>query len=204
MSAESRAEIRVLAWWAVALLALAVLACKVFGDDLCPPQGDAKSARVAALDVLKNREDMLTPINPEITLQAILAPGDDTNRFSTDSAAQITGYIAEVKPGGYESCNCHAKDLAHRDTHIAIVADPKDFGNPRRYVIVEVTPRTRHPGIDQASLKKLMHQKVTVTGLIFFDEEHVQNAENTNPGGKANWRATVVEFHPAFSIEPVL
>jgi hypothetical protein len=181
-------------WLAIVCLAAGSLAAKD-----CPPQGDAKEARIAALDRLKNRKALL-PIDQSITLSAILKPGNDARRFSPAKAATITGYIAEVKPGGLESCNCHAKDLAHRDTHIALVANPKDFGNARRYVIVEVTPRSRKAGIDQASLKSLLHKKVMVTGDIFFDEEHTQNAENTHPGGKANWRATCVELHPVFAI----
>ncbi len=170
----------------------------------CPPTGDAKNARIAALDALKNRQGAPLPIDATITIAAILKPGNDAARFAETKAAKITGYIAEVKPGGYESCNCHAKDLAHRDTHVAIVADPKDFDNPRRYVIVEVTPRTRKPGLEQESLKALLHKKVTVTGDIFFDAEHAQNAENTNPGGKDNWRATCVELHPVSEIKTAL
>jgi hypothetical protein len=166
----------------------------------CPPQGDAKNARVSALDVLKNRQGSVLAVDSSITLAAILKPGTDAQRFSTAKGATVTGYVAEVKPGGLESCNCHAADLPNRDTHIALVADPKDFGNGRRYVIVEVTPHTRKAGINQASLKALLHKKVTVTGDIFFDEEHKQNAENTNPGGKNNWRATCVELHPVFEI----
>jgi hypothetical protein len=189
----------------------------------CPPQGDTSQARIAALNVLKNRTADITEVDPAITIEAILEPGDDTNRFSTDHAATITGYIAEVKPGGYEDCNCHAKDLAHRDTHIALVSDKEytipnlikittvdKFGkkhvteknlNEKFFVIVEVSPHTRGlPGTDIVTLRSWLHKKVSVTGWIFFDSEHVQNAENTNPGGPDNWRATCVEIHPVRSV----
>jgi hypothetical protein len=168
----------------------------------CPITGDARDARLAALDKLKNRSGKPLPIDPKITITAMLAPGNDTNRFSQDKAASITGWVAEIKPGGLESCNCHAPELAYRDTHIALVDDPKYFGNARRYVIVEITPRTRAGALAAVNLRKLLHQRVTVTGDMFFDAEHTQNAENTNPGGKNNWRATCWELHPVFKIEP--
>ena len=41
-------------------------------------------------------------------------------------------------------------------------------------------------------------------GWLFFDSEHTNAAENTNPGNASNWRATAWELHPvtSFSIVP--
>jgi hypothetical protein len=60
-----------------------------------------------------------------------------------DGSAAIIGYVALVKPGAAETCNCKAKDAAHKDTHIALVTNPANAKDESKYVIVEVTPRTR-------------------------------------------------------------
>src|SRR2546429_8239945 len=74
----------------------------------CPPQGDAKQAAARALNPLKRRMAIPTArdIDPRVTLTAMLAPGDDTNRWDTKRAAVIEGYVADVKVGGIESVNC--------------------------------------------------------------------------------------------------
>src|SRR6267378_3510545 len=58
-------------------------------------------------DLLKNRYNFPNSSDFEnsITIDAILKPGDDRTRFSQSKAAQITGYVMEVKPGGAELCN---------------------------------------------------------------------------------------------------
>ena len=56
--------------------------------------------------------------------------------------AEIVGYIFDVKIGGFESTNCHARTAEQRDTHIDLVLDPM-AGSPAQRVIVEVTPRWR-------------------------------------------------------------
>jgi hypothetical protein len=168
-------------------------------------------------------------IDPRITLTAMLKPGDDTNRFSMAKAATITGYVVSAKVGGIETCNCHAHDPVNRDTHIDVVADPKfavpklikvttinksgkrhtinKDSNERFHVIVEVTPRVRKlmkaKGIDWSTAtlhKALPGHRVAFTGWLLFDAEHKPQAENTNPGGKLNWRATCNELHPVFAI----
>src|SRR2546425_10671027 len=97
------------------------------------------------LNPFKNRDQIPAPsdINRKITLAAMLSPGEDKNRYDNHMAARITGYVASAKVGGIESCNCKANDLPHRDTHIDLVLSPKDYGNNKRHVIVEVTPRIR-------------------------------------------------------------
>jgi hypothetical protein len=36
-----------------------------------------------------------------------------------------------------------------------------------------------------------------------FDSQHANAAENTNPGGANNWRATAWEIHPVTDIQIV-
>jgi len=110
----------------------------------CPMEGDARNPAVRALNRLKNRYIAPTPeqINPKITLAAILAAGNDIGRWKVKDRAQVVGYVYDVKPGGIETVNCHARSLADRDTHIELVLDPMDAAGPKR-MIVEVTPRWR-------------------------------------------------------------
>jgi len=175
----------------------------------CPPQGDAKQAAARALNPLKRRmaEPRAAQIDPRVTLAAILAPGDDTDRWDTRRAAVIEGYVADVKVGGIESVNCHTRDAAYRDTHIEITAEPlkRDEGT---YVIVEVTPQVRQEkareGTDWSTgtlRKTLLGQRVRITGWLLFDVEHKPNATNTASPDAHIWRATVWEIHPVTGIE---
>ncbi len=198
-----------------------------------PLTGDAVTQQAKALNKLKNRSQApsLFANDPTITIEKILAPGNDANRFSPTKAAAITGYVASVKPGGIESCNCHAKDPAKKDTHIEIVADPKyavkklinvttikngkrrtirKDANETYHLIVEVTPRVRDQqrarGVDwsTAALRtQLTHHWVRFIGWMLFDTEHILQAENTRPGNKLNWRATCTEIHPVFGIKVI-
>ena len=53
----------------------------------CGMEGDARAANVRALNRLKNRYTEPPSINPGITLEAILAPGDDRTRWKTRDGA---------------------------------------------------------------------------------------------------------------------
>ena len=173
----------------------------------CGLNGSATSPIVQQLNYLKNRfkSPKAKDIKPAITLQALLTEGKDTNRWSDNSAAEIEGVVFDVKPGGVESTNCRAEGLADRDTHIELVPKLDDAG-PTRRVIVEVTPRLRvlaaERGLDwsPAGLQKLIGHKVRITGWMLFDFEYIDQAENTAPRRRANWRATAWEIHPVTDI----
>jgi hypothetical protein len=195
-----------------------------------PITGDATTAGGKALNRLKNRSQAPTSskIDSSITITRLMA---DKGRLPATKAATITGYVALVKNGGPETCNCHKPGVL--DTHIEIVADPKYAArklvkvtiinkktgkkrvinkdtNEKYHLIVEVTPRVRNQmktkGVDwstQALIPRLTHHWVQFTGWILFDSEHISSAENTNPGNKLNWRATCTELHPLFAIKVV-
>jgi hypothetical protein len=95
--------------------------------------------------------------------------------FKNTEAASIVGYVALVKPGGRETCNCKAKDAAHKDTHIALVTSPAYANDESKYVVVEVTPRTRrryHFPSTATLQKQILHKRVLVTGWLFYDAMH--------------------------------
>ena len=180
-------------------------------DGDCPPEGNAKEYEVQQLNKLKNKA--LAPsdsnFNGEVTVAKLLAPGNDRDRWSVNKGAEISGYVAAVKVGGVETCNCKTKDPEHRDTHIELVLDPMNEGTTSK-VIVEVTPRIRQAmaakGEDwstRALRDKLLGRWIKVKGWMLFDEEHERQADNTAPNNPRNWRGTCWEIHPVTSIEVI-
>ena len=175
----------------------------------CPLQGDAKSPDVKSLNRLKGRyhSPVSSDIDPTVALTAMVAPGDDENRFDVKSAATVTGFVLQVQVGGKETCNCHATNPDERDTHIALTLS--EDAEKIQSVVAEVSPRTRllrqragHNDWTTEALKRDIQGKwVEVTGWLMFDFEHIGEAENTNPGDARNWRATCWEIHPVTSIK---
>ena len=177
----------------------------------CGMEGNAANSAVRTLDRLKNRYTAPRPadVDTQVTLAALLGPGDDRGRWDERRGAVIVGYVYDVKPGGIETVNCKARDPRFRDTHIELVADPMDADESRR-VIVEVTPRWRAlmaaRGLDWSTRtlrRQYLGRWARVTGWLLFDAEHATASENTAPGRERNWRATAWEVHPITSIEVV-
>jgi hypothetical protein len=179
--------------------------------DGCGLDGSAKTATLKKLNQLKNRYAAPQPneVDQSITLSAILAPGNDKARWSSTRAAEVTGYVLAIKPGGAETCNCGKTDPPHIDTHIELVLKSTDTAGTQS-VVVEVTPRMRAimtaNGTDWSTKtlrKQILGKWVKVRGWMMFDAQHSNAAENTNPGGANNWRATAWEIHPVTDIHVV-
>jgi hypothetical protein len=180
----------------------------------CGIEGSAVKAEVKAVNRLKSRTKAPTAddIDTEVTLATMLAPGEDETRFDQTKAARVVAFVVNVKPGGKETCNCQAANPIDKDTHIELGLSPDVPENQR--VIVEVTPRLRKqmkdatPPVDWRTLtlqsqgdNGIKGKWVEITGWLMFDVEHVPEAENTNPGGPKNWRATCWEIHPITEIK---
>lgn len=170
----------------------------------CGMAGDTKVVRLQALNRIKNRYVPPTPreLDPAVSIESLLRPGNDVRRWSMQRAARITAFVVDVKPGGDESCNCKADAPEMKDTHIEVVLNPQ-VASKSQHLVVEVSPRIRTAmaakNVDWSTttLRKLaLHQWITVTGWLFLDQEHTNAADNTHPGGKHNWRATAWEIHP--------
>ena len=179
--------------------------------DGCGLEGDATNPAVQELNRLKNRTGAPEPqqIDSRVSLAAMLEPGNDRSRWNDSRAAEITGYVWDVKVGGVETVNCRASDPRHRDTHIELVLDPMDSSASHR-VIVEVTPRMRviaeRRGADWSTNALRDHFQgrwARVRGWLLFDAEHRDQALNTAPSRPRDWRATAWEIHPVTSIEVV-
>jgi hypothetical protein len=177
----------------------------------CPAAGDGRTSRVRALNRLKNRvtAPVAQDIDSSVTLDALLVPGDDRDRWSERRAAIVVGYVRDVEVGGVETVNCFARRPDRRDTHIELVPGTEDSGPLP--LIVEVTPAWRRLAAIQGSdwstdsLRSLLQGRwVRVTGWLLFDTEHRREAENTAPGRVGNWRATAWELHPVTGVEVVV
>ena len=176
----------------------------------CLVKGDAVRSGVRTLNQLKNRvaAPSARDIDSAVTLQALLAPGDDRGRWSERRAATVVGYVRDVKLGGVETVNCFARTPDHRDTHIELVTDPANGGHLP--LIVEITPWWRRHAASGGtnwstdSLRAaLLGRWVRVTGWLLFDTEHGRQAENTASGRVGNWRATAWELHPVTELKVV-
>jgi hypothetical protein len=192
---------RIVRWARVLVFASAVLSA---GCAACPvnvllPPGKR------ALNALKNRSTVpaATDFDPRVTLDALLAPGDDRRRWLPTRAGAIEGYVVRVVDAEPESANCFSG--SRLDAHIEIARRPDAPPNER--VIVEVTPPMRawaaSHGLDwsTAALQaQLTGRHARIEGWLLFDAEHDGEAENTRPGHRGNWRATAWEVHPVTAI----
>jgi hypothetical protein len=174
----------------------------------CPEEGTATSESLKALNRLKNRNTIPASgdIDPFVSLAAMLAPGQDYDRFNDKKAATVVGYVLGVRPGGRESCNCDASNSLDMDTHI-VLSLSKD-AKKSQTVVAEVTPRLRKrmkdKGVDWSTDKlrsEYVGKWVEITGWLMFDFVHAHEAENTAPGHSGNVRATCWEIHPLTSIK---
>jgi hypothetical protein len=184
------------------LLALASAGCGTcLSDALLLP-------RTRELNRLKNRIALPshTDIDPAVTLEAMLTPGDDRARWSQDRAGSIEGVVVRVHDAGRESANCFSGTRV--DAHIEI--GQRLDAPPTQRVIVEVTPPMRDWAYGQGNdwstatlQRELTGRRVRIQGWLMFDDEHDRESENTNPGRQDNWRATAWELHPVTAIQVV-
>ena len=171
----------------------------------CPRAGIALTSRARHLHRLKNRTALpqAADFDSRITLDALLQPGDDSNRWSTDRAARIQGEVIDVEHAGSEATNCFSP--CRRDIHI-LVATRKGAAK-NEHVVVEVTPKLRDWAAEQGidwSEKTLQAQLIghwcEFEGWLYFDVGHAEESENTAAGSPENWRATAWEIHPITKI----
>jgi hypothetical protein len=174
----------------------------------CPSVGIALTSRARSLHRLKNRtaSPQAADFDSRVTLDALLLEGDDTNRWSTDRAARIQGYVIDVAYARPEATNCFSP--CRRDIHITI-STVKDAPKTEQ-VIVEVTPNlgdwASGQGIDwseQTLQQQLVGHWCEFEGWLYFDVGHDEEAENTSPNRAGNWRATAWEIHPVTKITVV-
>jgi len=167
----------------------------------CPSVGFALTTNARNLHRLKNRTafPQAADFDSRVTLDQLLQPGDDRNRWSTERAARIQGQVIDVAYAGIEATNCFSP--CRRDIHI-LVAKQKDAAKNEQ-VVVEVTPNLQQQGIDwteQTLQGQLVGHWCEFEGWLYFDAGHAEESENTAPHNPSNWRATAWELHPVTKI----
>jgi len=195
---------------AAALLAAPAYAQKPAASGGCPPQGDATKPKEQALNVLKARTEAATDDDVDDTadIQALLEPGDDTLRWSSDTAVEITAFVMDVRDGGPASSNCHSSNPADHDTILDLSPDANVFDAGHRIVAV-ITPQGRRimagNGVDwstNAIQAAYTRHYVKIVGWLLFDTAAAGRSLNSAALAKNGiTRATAWEIHPVTSIE---
>jgi hypothetical protein len=164
----------------------------------CPSAGLALTTRARDLHRLKNRTSFpqATDFDPRITLDALLQPGDDTNRWSNTRAARIQGEVIDVAYARPEATNCF--NPCRRDIHILVAA--RKGAAKTEHVVVEVTPNLSIGSSEETLQNQLVGHWCEFEGWLYFDVGHAEESENISPGKPGNWRATAWEIHPVTKI----
>jgi len=156
--------------------------------------GTLPSIREQGLNVRKNRSKI--PASPSTTTIQQLVKAKEETDLDFNKAVTVRGYVAHVKPGEVETCNCYKPDLL--DVHIEVVAKEADKDNKNKYVIFEINPKLENKLGDAASLRSLEGHWVIFTGYLTYDYLH--RGESYNRKHKpSNWRSTAWEVHPVIS-----
>ena len=198
-------RIRIRTLLLVVVLLAGLLATGVGFAWSCPSVGIALTSRARQLHRLKNRTALpqAADFDSRVTLEALLQPGDDRDRWSTDRAARIQGQVIDVAYAGTEATNCFHP--LRRDIHILVATYNEARQNEQ--VVVEVTPNIRdwaaQQGMDWS--EETLHTQLVghwceFEGWLYFDVGHAEEAENTSPQRPGNWRATAWEIHPITKI----
>ena len=194
-------------WLAIGVVAVLLIVWLVLARN-SPSAGLALTSRARYLHRLKNRTALpqSTDFDARVTLDALLQPGNDTNRWSSDRAARVQGEVIDVAYARPEATNCFSP--CRRDIHIVIA---KQKGAAKfEQVIVEITPRfqdwARSQGRDWSA--ETLHAQLVdhwceFEGWLYFDAGHDEESENVAPGKADNWRATAWELHPVTKITVV-
>jgi hypothetical protein len=171
----------------------------------CPSIGIALTANARNLHRLKNRTAIphTADFDSGVTLDALLQPGDDSNRWSNDRAVRVQGQVLDVAYARPEATNCF--NPCRRDIHIVIA---KQNGAAKtEQVVVEVTPNAKEwatqQGIDWSEQRlqaQLVGHWCEFEGWLYFDAGHAEESENIHPQRPDNWRATAWEIHPVTKI----
>ena len=165
----------------------------------CPSAGIALTVRARDLHRLKNRTSIpqATDFDPRVTLDALLQPGDDRDRWSNNRAARVQGEVIDVAYARPEATNCF--NPCRRDIHI-LIATRKGVGKSE-HVVVEVTPNLQRAEWSEKNLQaQLVGHWCEFEGWLYFDVGHAEESENISPGKPDNWRATAWEIHPVTKI----
>jgi hypothetical protein len=191
----------------VVVTIVAFIAAWLFlGTHHCPAEGLALTAGRRAIHRLKNRTALpqASDFDARVTLDSLLQPGNDQDRWSSSRAARIEGYVVAIGEAKVELANCYVR----RDIHINLARAAN--APVTEQVVMEVTPPmqdwARSQGWDWSAEKlerDIVGRWCRFEGWLFFDLGHAGESENIAPGKAGNWRRTAWEIHPITKFEVV-
>src|SRR5436190_12142076 len=102
------------------ILFLSILTFAQTSFDGCPPEGRRQKtsknktgkvpAKEAAMNRMKNRDEITGSIDHSITIQSLIRAKEETD-IDSNKPIQITGFVADVIDGtDAETCNCARTD----------------------------------------------------------------------------------------------
>ena len=190
---------------------LAAASVRAQGSGSCPAQGDATKPRIQKLNELRARTDEPSDDDYDDTadVDALIAPGDDSQRWQNDTAVEINAFVVDVRDGGSSSANCHSTDPADHDT-ILDLSPGSGVSDASHRLIAVITPRWRRitakNQIDwstRAIRARFLQKSVSIRGWLLFDSEASSRAVNTAGLAGVNiTRATAWEICPVTGIDP--
>ena len=161
------------------------------------------------MNALKARTEEPTDDDVDDTadIGGLLEPGDDTLRWTSDTAVEITAFVLDVRDGGPASSNCHSPNPADHDTILDLSPSANVFDAGHRIVAV-ITPQWRRimagNGVDwstNAIQAAYTRHYVTIRGWLLFNSAAAGRSLNSAPLAKNGiTRATAWEIHPVTSI----
>ena len=197
------------------VLFLFLFASHLFQQDVfhgCGMDGESDREYIRTMNRLKNRYNipLTNNFDNNVSFSSFLSTGDDVGRFRENKAVEIVAWVLEVKWGSKESCNCSHTGQDLQDVHIELVRT-KNTSSRIKVVVAEITPRLREVLFDELGISTnntrlrntVRKHKVKIKGWLFFDWQHITEAENTDPGDADNIRATAWEIHPITSIKVI-
>jgi hypothetical protein len=176
----------------------------------CPPQGDAKKAKVQQFNQLGARLEEPSDDDYDDTadVDALIAPGDDSLRWQSDTAVEITAFVLDVHDGGATSANCHSPNTEDHATVLDLSPGQSVSDNSHRMIAVispqwrRIMAKNRIDWSTQAIRAKYLQQYVKIRGWLLFNPEVAARSLNTAPlAGVGITRATAWEIHPVTGIE---
>jgi hypothetical protein len=198
-----------------AILALGVLlalppAVYAQSGGACPPQGSATKTKAKKLNELRARttEPSDDDYDDTADISALIAPGDDSQRWTNDTAVEVTAFVVDVLDGGMASSNCFSPDPADHDT-VLYLSPGANVSDASHRMIAVISPQWRRimakNRIDWSAraIRAMYWQKyVSIRGWLFFNSEAASQALNTaSLAGASITRATAWEIHPVTGIE---
>jgi hypothetical protein len=138
-------------------------------------------------------------------------PGPTKNRAPLVTMGEATqrsleGYVLIARQEGTELVNCDTtppNTAASHDIHISIVADVSQVhGDECQSVVTEMIPHHRPDSWNVANVLKVAagHNRVRVTGQLFFDSSHTPCVNGNVQAGDPK-RSSLWEIHPIYKFE---